>query len=73
VIKMPFVDKNTRMQVRATLAFLFAISVIAGFFYDKISAEVFTPIALLSISWYYEKRREEMIIDRDVGEDKNAK
>jgi hypothetical protein len=59
---MPFFKKSiegTRvLQVRASLAFIFSLSMIVGFFMDKIPQEAFTSIAVMSISWYFSKRSE---------------
>lgn len=60
---MPFTIKNldgTRaVQVRSTLAILFAIAIITGFFLKIVTADSFMGIATMCISWYFAKRSED--------------
>lgn len=49
----------TRVQVRALLAFLFAISLTVGFFLNKIDPESYEKIAWVAIVWYFTKRQVE--------------
>lgn len=61
---MPFFIKSTsdnkrELQVRATLAVLFGIATIVGFFMNLIPQDAFMPIAIMSISYYFAKRNTE--------------
>jgi hypothetical protein len=56
LFKIQSTDGKTVVQVRAALAILFSLSIVAGFFYDKIKQETFMPIAIMAISWYFSKR-----------------
>lgn len=60
---MPFMmttaEGKADVRIRAVLATMFAIGVVAGFFIGKISPEVFTTFATMAISWYFAKRDED--------------
>lgn len=45
--------------VRPIISFIFAGGLIAGFFVDKIPTEVFAPVAVGAIVWWYTSRDKE--------------
>jgi hypothetical protein len=60
---MPFIEKQSIngqvtsvLQVRATLATIFALAIVGGFFFDKISQDSFLPIAVMCIGWFFGKQ-----------------
>jgi hypothetical protein len=60
---MPFVQQKvingevkSVLQVRSTLATLFCLALIGGFFFDKISQDSFLPIATMCIGWFFGKQ-----------------
>ena len=59
---MPFiksVEGRNEIQVRACLAAVFAISIIIGFFLDKVPVDSFMGLAVMSITYYFAKRGDE--------------
>ena len=60
---MPFIKLNqntgkSEIQVRATLAFMFAIGVSIGFFMRLITPESYMALATMAVSFYFAKRGE---------------
>ena len=57
---MPFITKistgETKLHVRAILAFMFACGLIAGFFYGLITPADYKEVAMITIVWYFSKR-----------------
>ena len=58
---MPFFTKSVysdklQLNVRASLAFMFAIAIVVGFFMSLIPYDGFMALASMSISWYYATR-----------------
>lgn len=49
-------SEGYQVQVRATLAILFSVAVIWGFFQGLVSQDAFLSIAIMAISWYFSKR-----------------
>lgn len=60
---MPFFTKSSdgtsAVQVRATLAVMFATAIIVGFYLKLLTADSFMGIATMAISWYFAKRSED--------------
>ena len=58
---MPFFTKSVnseklQLNVRASLAFMFAVAVIIGFFTSLIPYDGFMALASMAISWYFATR-----------------
>ena len=58
---MPFFKTSsiTSLEVRATLALMFAIGLTVGFFINLVPVEAYSAIAGMAISWYFSKRSSE--------------
>jgi hypothetical protein len=52
-------DGKREIQVRATLAILFSVAIIVGFFSKLVNADQFLPIVSMAITWYFAKRDSE--------------
>lgn len=70
---MPFVQQKvvngevkTVLQVRALLATMFCMAIIAGFFFDKLSQDAFLPIATMCIGWFFGKQNSEDTKDSEA-------
>ena len=61
---MPFFTKSVgdnkkELQVRASLALLFGIATVVGFFMNLVSQDAFMSLSIMSISYYFAKRNTE--------------
>lgn len=52
-------SKFTAGHLRAAMAGLFSLALIAGFFMGKIDSEIFIPIAVAPITYYFAKKQDD--------------
>lgn len=68
---MPFIKTTSsgkkEVQVRATLAFIFAIGATAGFFLKLITPESYMTLVTMAVSFYFAKRGEKDDNDINAG------
>lgn len=59
-------ENESTLPVRAIIAVLFTVGIIAGFFMGKLSSEAFQNLALLALTWYFAKRNTLDQVARDA-------
>jgi hypothetical protein len=57
-------------RVRAFLAMLFSVAIIIGFFMGKIESDVFLPVGVLAISWWFSDPHEDLSLLGKKSENK---
>jgi hypothetical protein len=71
---MPFISAKSekrrglsRIHVRATLAFVFAVGVTVGFFTDRVSEEAYLALTSMAMSFYFATRQAQEKGNNDVN------